>query len=150
MVVLFLPMTSRSQVGQLSATLYSQGTNPQDSIAQAWDSPQKNWHSVLFAGPLVKARFFCQDISPSKNLNITYDRNSGSQISMSQTPTISKQELLQTGSVQQKNTLTLFPDSTESSFYSAGENSQTPYWLTFSLPVHSPHDIKTTIKYSFP
>lgn len=147
--VLFFPVTSRSGVGQLSATLFSQGNDPQASTAQSWDFPQQGWHSVLFPGPPVQARFFCQNALPTRNLAVTYDRSSDAKISLSQTPTISTRELEQTGLVSTA-ILSVPHDDEQTTFHSAGEGTNTPYWLTFSLPVHSKHNIETTVKYTFP
>lgn len=149
MSLVFVSTPSRTQTGQLSATLYSPGLSPQSSTAQSWDFPEQGWHSVLFPGPLVEARFYCQEAPPTRELAITYNRMSEAVIALSQTPTVSQQELEQSGTIKKINTIPMIPDPVEPSFYSAGLDTQAPYWLTFSLPVHSPHDISTTLDYSF-
>lgn len=149
MSVLFVPTASRDGIGSVSATLYPSGMSSESAIGQAWDFPQHGWHSVLFQGPPVTARFFCQDSQPKRNLAISYDRSTQVSIAASQTEKLSRQELSPISSILPKNTLSILADP-DNPFYSAGAGTNNPYWLTISVPVHSAHEISTTVKYEFP
>lgn len=147
--VLFRPTTSRIEAAGFTASLSVSGELIQEAAGHRWDFPEEGWHSVFFEGPTITARFFCQESAPTKNLYISYQPEQDVKISLSQNQSLATSELDSMYSNVKKSLVTVIPNGNDA-FYSAGRGTQSPYWLTFSAPVHSSHDINTTVKYEFP
>lgn len=148
MSLLFVPVTSRG-APTFTATLYPENLPSQNEVAHRWDFPEKAWHSVVFEGPPITARFFCQTATPKKDLYVSYYPERQVKIAISQSPVPSAQEL-DTIDTNARRSMVSTSSDAEGSSYSAGKGTNSQYWLTFSIPVHSDHDIKTTVKYEFP
>lgn len=147
--VLFMPTTTRGEP-QMSASLSVSGQPLQTAIDNRWGYPQETWHSVLFEGPAVTANSYCQSAVISKNLYVSYQPVQDVKISLSKEATLSNTELDSVSSMVKKSFLVVKPRPSHGEQYAAGRETNAPYWLTFSVPVHSLHDIQTLLQYEFP
>jgi hypothetical protein len=148
-VVLFTPVTSRD-APQLTATLTVPQIGPQTALDHRWGYPESRWHSVLFAGPTVQARFFCQSAVENKTMRVSYYPEANVKIAFGVQPALSVNELDTVNQPTHKSQMDVKSQNGKTSEFSAGVDSINPYYLTFSVPVHAPHDIKTTAQYEFP
>lgn len=134
---------------QMTAFLYAPQFPTESSLNQKWDFPLKQWHSVLFEGLPVTARFYCQESEETKDLHLSYYKDQEVKISLSQEATLSSRELDAINMAGKRSFIAVHADSSKKEVYTAGKGTEHPYWLTFSIPVHSPHEIKTQLQYEF-
>lgn len=149
LAVLFIPATSRD-APQLTATLTLPRLPLQTDLDHRWGYPERGWHSVLFAGPPVQARFFCQVAVENKTMRVSYYPETDVKIAFGLQPSLSNNEIDTVNLPTNKSQMDVKSENGKTSVFSAGLNSVNPYYLTFSVPVHAPHDIKTTAQYEFP
>lgn len=140
---------STSETVIVSAQLSTPGLPTAQAIDHRWGFPQHAWHSVLFSGPLVTAKFFCQDYAEEKKLHLSYYPKTDLKLSLSSRQELSDQELDTIDATGKKSFVAVRIKEDGSESFQAGQLTENPYYLTFSVPVHSRHDIDTILKYQF-
>jgi hypothetical protein len=114
-----------------------------------WDYPDKGSLSSLFPGPTVRAQTFCQTSPDTRAMHLSYYRQRGVRLFLSQTEGFSMKELDAIDGPT-SSLLNLAPSGPYQNEYIAGNGDLSPYWLQFSLPVHSVPSLNTSIRYRFP
>lgn len=133
---------------QLQGFLTVDGGLNLPSSREGWDTPNQGWVSVLFKGPPIQSKLYCQDVLGPKTLHLSYYPHQGSKIYFSPQEMFSNQELDFVDGGAPKSHMTLWPGGEAQNEYLAGAGTPNPYWLQFSVPIHSPHSIETAIRYS--
>jgi hypothetical protein len=141
---------TRVGVPEITGFLSAPGIETQEAKFHNWDAPQKGWHSLVFIGPTVKANYYCDISSPTKKLQLSYNRVKNLHVSVSDQAHVSSHELptIQT-QIKKYGGVTVKPENNNPYTFQAGTDTKTPYWLTFSVPIHSPHNVSTKIRYEF-
>lgn len=99
--------------------------------------PEKGWVSVIFPGPIVQAKLYCQNISDTQPFYFSADRFSKMKIFLSRDGAFSEEELASPQSVQ-KNELRTVGTGRYKNEFLFGKNTINPYWLQFGLPFSEP------------
>lgn len=144
--VRFMPMTTLAGP-QLTASLSMDEAYQRISLENRFGLPEEGWISSRFEGPKVEAHYFCQQTSPTKNLHISYTPHIDVQVSLNKENNWEMMELDKMQASSQKTAIEVKQNGPESESYVAGEGSLQPYWLTFSMPVHSIGLFTTTLRY---
>lgn len=140
---------SRPSGPQVTAFLSGPGLAIQQSPTHRWNFPEKGWHTVVFAGPPITGRFYCQDAPTTKRLHLSYHRGRDVKIGAGLRPDAPPAELDAINSLARNNLIPVTIRKNKTGEYAAGRDTENPYWLTFSVPVHSSHRIQTRIQYQF-
>lgn len=144
--VRFMPVSTVSGVS-LNASLSIDGADERISLDNRFGLPRKGWISSRFEGPPVKARYFCQESPPAKNLRLSYMPRSDMQVSLNRDNSWGMTELDRIDNPSPKTVIEVKQSAKGSESYMAGRGSAQPYWLTFSMPVHSNAVFRTTLRY---
>ena len=147
--VRFVHQTTAEGLPSFEAFLSTDKPEEMSSIKNSFGFPEKSWISALFAGPPVEAAFYCQPASHPKDLFFIYYPIKGGKVFLSQNEEFSSNELDLIGSPG-KDFLQVNSQGEFKNEYKAGKDSINPYWLQFSVPLHSRDDLTTVIRYRFP
>jgi hypothetical protein len=124
--------------------------NARDAALQTkWDLPERRWLSALFAGPTIVGKKYCQSTENTTALQMAYFRQQGVKLYINNSPDFGTKEMDAIGQ-QVTNTLLVHQEGPQGNQYAVGNGTSTPYWLQFSIPLHSAHSIRTTLRYQFP
>lgn len=111
-----------------------------------WDFPDERWLSVLFEGPTVESELYCQTPDSRKALELSYYPHEKTRIFLARTAEFSHEELAGIDDAS-GTVLEMSAEGPYGNRYRAGQGSANPYWLQFSVPVHSQGSVETSIRY---
>lgn len=138
--------TSTRQGTVLDAFLSVDGAPELGTGMHRWDFPDEGWLSVLFEGPTVESELYCQDTTARKGLELSYYPQEKTRIFLARAAEFSQEELAGMDDAS-ATVLEMNAEGPHGNRYRAGQGSSTPYWLQFSVPVHSQGSVETAIRY---
>ncbi len=141
----FMPTSTQSGL-QINATLSVDDGSEIISDENRFDTPTKGWVGSLFKGPEVSARYFCQEPPAIPQMHVSYAPLSDVQLLFGNDHNWAALRELDGLNSAARNTL-LSLKKEEEEKYGAGNQTNNPYWLAFSMPVHSNGIFRTTLRY---
>lgn len=132
-----------------TAWMTTRGTVNYDATSTTphWETPTKGWVSFVFEGPPLSSHYYCQTDWSNKPLHLSYDATPNIRLFLSQDGNTSSREFdtLPTGT---RSMLSLTADETKTS-YSAGHNSNNPFWIQIAIPVYNTGLATTVLRNDF-
>lgn len=141
----FMPTSTQSGM-QINATLIVDDDAEIFSEETRFNTPNKGWVGSLFKGPGVTARYFCQEPPAIPQMHVSYAPLSEVRLLFGTDRNWAALRELDGLNAAARNTL-LSLKKEEEEKYIAGDQTDNPYWLAFSMPVHSNGIFRTTLRY---
>ncbi len=120
--------------GSAVDSMLKAGTEDYEQVDFKFGLPERGWVSLVFSGPRVEAKLYCQSLAERSSFYLSGDRLSHMKIYLSRDGQFSEEELASSDSFK-KNELQVIGSGHYKNEFLFGKNSINPYWLQFAIPM---------------
>ena len=125
------------------------GGDPYELTEFRFGLPENGWVSMIFPGPVLQAKLYCQNLASTQPFYVSGDRFSKMKIYLSRDGHFSDEELALNQNVQ-KSVLKAVGDGKYKNEFRLGRDTPNPYWLQFALPMTDALSIQGQLNFEVP
>ena len=125
------------------------GGDPYELTEFRFGLPENGWVSMIFPGPVLQTKLYCQNLASTQPFYVSGDRFSKMKIYLSRDGHFSDEELALNQNVQ-KSVLKAVGDGKYKNEFRLGRDTPNPYWLQFALPMTDALSIQGQLNFEVP
>lgn len=150
MSVAFQLLSSSQAAPTIQGTLTLDGSDHYEADLAEMNISKDHWVTLLFAGPKIEMTQYCDNVTTPHSLYMGYVPKQGFLVAMNHTAQFGGEELDSLGQME-KSHIPLNPEGLYLNEYRVGKDTQTPYWIEFSLSQKAleSQGAETQVRYQF-